>query len=334
MDKTAFITGITGQDGSYLAELLLEKGYNVIGGVRRTVCSEEEKYKNLKDCLDEYGPTERLKFVSCDVTDYASIREIIGKYDIDEVYNLAAQSHVGESFRTPISTVNINIGGVLNILEAIRNSNKDIRFYQASTSEIFGVNEKCPQNEETEFLPASPYAAAKLCSHHLVRIYRESYGIFACSGILFNHESPRRGENFVTRKITKAAARIKLGLQDKLELGNLDAYRDWGFAGDYVEAMWLMLQQDEPKDFVIASGETSSVREFLELVFKKAGLSVEEHVVINEAFFRPMEVPKLWGDPTRAENELGWTRKMTLKTLAIEMYEQDYEREEKKCSGL
>lgn len=320
--KTALITGVNGQDGSYLAEFLLEKNYRVIGTVRRTVCENNDKLKNNREALEKYAK-ENFILESCDVTDYASVSRIINDYRPCEVYNLAAQSHVGESFRTPVATMDINIGGTINILESIRLLDKNIKFYQASTSEIFGVNTKCPQDEETAFMPASPYAAAKLCSHHLVRIYRDSYDMFACSGILFNHESPRRGENFVTRKITKAAARIKLGLQDKLHLGNLEASRDWGFAGDYVKAMWLMLQQDEPQDFVISTGKTNTVQEFLDFVFKHAELDPKDHVVIDPRFWRPLEVPKLWGNSSKAKKLLGWEAKVSMEELAVMMYEND-----------
>lgn len=320
--KTALVTGVNGQDGSYLAEFLLEKSYRVIGAVRRTVCENNDKLKNNTEALEKYGK-ENFILESCDVTDSASVSRIINDYRPCEIYNLAAQSHVGESFRTPVATMDINIGGTINILESIKLLDKNIKFYQASTSEIFGVNTKCPQDEETAFMPASPYAAAKLCSHHLVRIYRDSYDMFACSGILFNHESPRRGENFVTRKITKAAARIKLGLQDKLHLGNLEASRDWGFAGDYVKAMWLMLQQNEPQDFVISTGKTNTVQEFLDFVFEYAGLDPKEHVVIDPRFWRPLEVPRLWGNSSKAKKLLGWEAEVSMKELAVMMYEND-----------
>ena len=326
MFKTAFITGVNGQDGSYLAELLLEKGYKVVGTIRRTVCDNENKTKNIKKVIQGCH-SDRFILEACDVTDSSSINRIIKEHQPCEIYNLAAQSHVGESFRTPMATMDINIAGTINILESIKLLDKSIKFYQASTSEIFGVNTKCPQSEETAFMPASPYAAAKLCSHHLVRIYRDSYGMFACSGILFNHESPRRGENFVTRKITKAAARIKLGLQDKLHLGNLEASRDWGFAGDYVKAMWLMLQQDEPQDFVISTGKTNTVQEFLDFVFKHAELDPKDHVVIDPRFWRPLEVPRLWGDSSKAKEVLGWEAEVKMEDLALMMYENDYEQQ-------
>jgi GDPmannose 4,6-dehydratase len=323
MDKVALVTGITGQDGSYLAELLISKGYTVVGTVRATISSDDERFKNLSAVID----SKNLIIESCDLCDYGAMDRIIRKYKPKEVYNLAAQSDVGESFKTPLATCSMNMLGVVNLLEVVRNSDPDIRMYQASTSEMFGDNTTTPQNEDTLFSPVSPYGVAKLAAHYMVRSYRSSYNMFAASGILFNHESPRRGENFVTRKITKAAARIKLGKQDKLELGNLDAFRDWGFAGDYVKAMWLILQQDVPDDFVIASGETHSVRELLELVFRHADLSVVEHVNTTSDLYRPTEVPKLWGDPSKAEEQLGWKRDMGFEDLIIHMYEEDLVRE-------
>ena len=323
MDKVALVTGITGQDGSYLAELLISKGYTVVGTVRATISSDDERFKNLSAVID----SKNLIIESCNLCDYGAMDRIIRKYKPKEVYNLAAQSDVGESFKTPLATCSMNMLGVVNLLEVVRNSDPDIRMYQASTSEMFGDNTTTPQNEDTLFSPVSPYGVAKLAAHYMVRSYRSSYNMFAASGILFNHESPRRGENFVTRKITKAAARIKLGKQDKLELGNLDAFRDWGFAGDYVKAMWLILQQDMPDDFVIASGETHSVRELLELVFRHADLSVVEHVNTTSDLYRPTEVPKLWGDPSKAEEQLGWKRDMGFEDLIIHMYEEDLVRE-------
>lgn len=323
MEKVALITGITGQDGSYLSELLLSKGYTVIGLVRRTVCKESDKLTNVSSIVGN----DRLILESGDVTDYSSIQRIISHYKPSEVYNLAAQSHVGESFKSPISTADINFIGCLNILESIRNTDVKIKFYQASTSEMYGDNINCPQNENTFFRPVSPYACAKLASHHLVGTYRKSYGIFACSGILFNHESPRRGENFVTRKITKAAARIKLGLQDELRLGNLEAQRDWGFAGDYVNAMYLMLQHSEADDYVVATGDTNSVQDFLNYTFEHAGLDPEKYVVIDPEFYRPCEVPRLWGDPSKAKRVLGWNPEVDFKELAIMMYESDFKKE-------
>ena len=327
MEKIALITGINGQDGSYLAELLLEKDYTVVGLLRRTVCEQQDKLKNLSNILDN----KRLILEEGDITDMSSIQNLISKHRPEEIYNLAAQSHVGQSFKSPISTMEINSAGALNILESIRNIDIKIKFYQASTSEMFGNNIKCPQNENTVFSPVSPYACAKLAAHHLVNTYRKSYGIFASAGILFNHESPRRGENFVTRKITKAAARIKLGLQDELRLGNLEAKRDWGFAGDYVKAMHLMLQHSEPDDYIIATGHANSVDDFLHYVFDYAGLNVADHVVIDPKFYRPCEVPKLWGDASKAKRILGWQPEISFKELAIMMYKYDLEKETK-CS--
>ena len=319
MNKTAIITGVTGQDGSYLAENLLHKGYRVIGTIRYTSNDTISKLKNINHLIDN----ENFTLEYCDVTDFSAVNNVIKKHNPDEVYNLAAQSHVGVSYHNPISTININISGTINFLESIRVNNSKIRFYQASTSEMFGTNTKCPQNEETLMLPISPYAAAKLCSHNLVNIYRDSYGLYACCGILFNHESERRGENFVTRKISKAAAAIKLGLQDKLYLGNIHSYRDWGHAREYVEAMYLMLQQDLPEDFVICSGETNSVEQFLKYVFDYAELDIEKHVVIDPNLYRPSEVPKLWGDYSKAQKKLGWSPSIKCKELAHIMYDYD-----------
>ena len=316
--KTAIITGVTGQDGSYLAELLLEKDYKVIGLKRRnsSICTsriDENCFKHKNFHMEYYN------FV-----DSGALYRLLKKYEPDEVYNLGAQSHVRVSFDVPEETVETVAMGTLRWLEAIRNFDPTIRFYQASSSEMFGDNPENPQNEETKFMPASPYACAKVFAHNLVRNYRESYGLHASCGILFNHESPRRGETFVTRKITLAAARIKKGLQSKLYLGNLDAKRDWGFAKDYVEAMWLMLQQEEPDDYVIATGETYSVKEFLHHVFERANLDVEKYVEIDERLFRPHEVPLLLGDATKAKEKLGWEPKTNLKELANLMFDADY----------
>jgi GDPmannose 4,6-dehydratase len=319
MNKIAIVTGITGQDGSYLAEILLNRGYKVVGTMRYTSGDNGSKFKNIENIINN----DNLILEYCDITDFAAVNTIIIEYKPNEVYNLAAQSHVGVSYKNPISTLNINISGTINFLESIRANDKNIKFYQASTSEMFGINTECPQNEETLMLPISPYAASKLCSHNLVQIYKNSYGIFACSGILFNHESERRGENFVTRKISKAAASIKLGLQDKLFLGNLNAYRDWGHAKEYVEAMYLMLQQNEPDDFVICTGETNSVKDFLNCVFDYAGLDVDAHVIIDPELYRPSEVPRLWGDYSKAEEKLGWKPKIRCKELAKIMYDHD-----------
>lgn len=315
--KTALITGVTGQDGSYLAELLLDKGYRVVGIKRRSslICT---------DRIDHLMSNENFILVYGNLIDAGNIYRTIIEYEPDEIYNLAAQSHVRVSFDTPEETTEIVAMGTLRILEAIRNLNKEIRFYQASSSEMFGDNPENPQNEDTRLMPASPYACAKVFGHGLVRNYRESYGIHASSGILFNHESPRRGETFVTRKITLAAARIKLGLQDKLYLGNLDAKRDWGFAGDYVEAMWLMLQQETPDDYVIATGRTHTVKEFLHEVFDYAGLDVNQYVEIDPRLFRPHEVPLLLGDSSKARKVLSWSPKVNFKNLCKMMYDADY----------
>ena len=315
--KTAIITGITGQDGSYLAELLLEKGYYVVGCKRRTSLICTERINTVYD-----HPNFKLEYF--DLNDVGNIYRILTEYKPDEFYNLAAQSHVRVSFDIPEHTVDGVAMGVLRILEAIRNILPTCKFYQASSSEMFGDNPEFPQSEETRLMPASPYACAKVFAHNLVRNYRQSYGLHASSGILFNHESPRRGETFVTRKITIAAARIKLGLQDKLYLGNLEAKRDWGFAGDYVEAMWLMLQQTTPDDYVIATGETHTVRAFLEEVFDYAGLNIENHVEIDERLYRPHEVPLLLGDCSKAYEKLKWQPKVKFKDLARMMYDNDY----------
>lgn len=322
-EKVAFITGINGQDGSYLAEYLLSKDYTVVGLERRTVSEIKDKRKNLENIL----ANDRLILEQGDITDFSSLMRIISYYKPREVYNLAAQSHVGASFKAPMSTSDINFNGCLNLLETIRMVDTKIKFYQASTSEMYGDNNKCPQNENTYFSPVSPYACSKLAAHHLVQTYRKSYNIHASSGILFNHESPRRGENFVTRKITKAAARIKLGLQDELRLGNLKAERDWGFAGDYVKAMYLMLKQDSPDDYVVATGVLNSVEGFLFNVFNHAGLNVNDHVVIDPKFYRPCEVPRLWGDAAKARRILGWSAKVSFKDLAVMMYESDLKKE-------
>jgi GDPmannose 4,6-dehydratase len=316
--KTALVTGVTGQDGSYLSELLLEKGYHVIGVKRRTslLCT---------DRIDKVFDHENFNMVYGNLHDSTSFYRILKEHSPDEIYNLAAQSHVRVSFDVPEETVDSIALGTLRLLEACRLIVPESKFYQASSSEMFGDNPIVPQNEKTRMTPASPYACAKLFSHNLIRNYRRGYGMHASSGILFNHESPRRGETFVTRKITMAAARIKLGLQDKLCLGNLDAKRDWGFAGDYVEAMWLMLQQEVPDDYVIATGETRTVREFLEKVFEISGLSIEKHVVIDERLFRPHEVPVLLGDPSKARKKLNWKPRVTFDEMVDMMYKTDLE---------
>jgi len=316
--KIAMITGITGQDGSYLAEFLLEKGYRVIGLKRRTSLLCTERINHIYN-----HPRFNMEYYS--LHDSGVFYRLLNKYQPGEVYNLAAQSHVRVSFDVPEETVETIAMGTLRMLEAIRNVDPSIRFYQASSSEMFGDNPNTPFNEESRFEPASPYACAKVFAHNLVRNYRISYGLHASSGILFNHESPRRGETFVTRKITLAAAKIKLGMQDKLFLGNLEAKRDWGYAGDYVRAMWGMLQQKEPDDYVIATGRSYSVRDFLHCVFDYAGLEVGKYVEISERLFRPHEVPYLLGDASKAKKQLGWQPEVSFDSLAKLMYRGDYE---------
>ena len=317
--KTALITGVTGQDGSYLAELLLDKGYRVVGLKRRTstICTERLNH------IFEH-PNFSMRYF--ELNDTGCMWRLLNEYKPDEIYNLAAQSHVRVSFEVPESTTDTIVMGTLRLLEAMRHTVPHARFYQASSSEMFGDNPESPQDESTALQPASPYACAKVYAHHIVRNYRESYGLHASSGILFNHESPRRGETFVTRKITMAAAKIKLGLQDKLYLGNLEAKRDWGYAGDYVKMMWLMLQQDKPDDYVIATGETHSVREFLEVVFSHAELDIDKYVEQDERLFRPHEVPLLLRDAKKAQDKLGWRPEVRFKELAIMMYESDLEK--------
>jgi GDPmannose 4,6-dehydratase len=314
--KVAIISGITGQDGSYLAELLLKKGYQVVGLKRRTSLLNTDR-------IDHIYEDSNFSLEYFDLNDTSCMYSLFIKYQPDEFYNLAAQSHVRVSFDIPEHTVDGAAIGTLRLLNALKQVSPHTKFYQASSSEMFGDNPEVPQNETTILQPASPYACAKVFSHHLIRNYREAYGLFLSSGILFNHESPRRGETFVTRKITLAAARIKLGLQDKLYLGNLDAKRDWGYAKDYVEAMWLMLQQKKSDDFVVATGETHTVREFLEEVFDHADLDIKKYVEIDERLFRPHEVPLLLGDPSKAKKLLKWEPKTKFKELAQIMFEED-----------
>jgi len=318
--KKALVTGITGQDGSYLAELLLEKGYEVWGLMRRSSSFHTGRIEHLYKDPHEHP---RLKLVYGDLTDGGNLSAIINEAEPDEVYNLGAQSHVRVSFDTPIYTVNTDALGTLRLLEAIRAGRKRPRFYQASSSEMFGKAVQIPQTERTPFYPRSPYGCAKVYSFWQTVNYREAYNLFACNGILFNHESPRRGETFVTRKITRAATRIKLGLQDKLYLGNLEAKRDWGFAGDFVKAMWLMLQQDKPDDYVIATGESHLVREFVEEVFDYLGLDWQKYVEIDPRYFRPTEVDLLQGDASKAKKILGWEPKIKFKELARLMTDAD-----------
>jgi GDPmannose 4,6-dehydratase len=318
LTKTALITGITGQDGSYLAELLLEKGYRVVGMTRRTSTDVHERIQHI---------FEDIEFVSGDLLDQTSITTIIETVRPDEVYNLAAQSFVPTSWSQPVLTGEFTALGVTRVLEAIRAVNPKIRFYQASSSEMFGKVQEVPQNEGTPFYPRSPYGVAKVYGHWITVNYRESYNMFAVSGILFNHESARRGKEFVTRKISDGVARIKLGLQKELLLGNLDAQRDWGFAGDYVRAMWMMLQQDHPDDYVIATGRTHSVRDFCRIAFECAGLgSYEDYVRMDPRFMRPAEVDMLIGDPGKAHRVLGWKPEVTFEQLVELMVQADLER--------
>jgi GDPmannose 4,6-dehydratase len=318
--KKALITGITGQDGSYLAELLLKKDYHIWGIMRRSSSFHTGRIDHLyKDPHEQ----SQLRLIYGDLTDGGNLSSIINEIKPDEVYNLGAQSHVRVSFDMPIYTVNTDGLGTLRLLEAIRTSHKSVKFYQASSSEMYGKVAEIPQTEKTPFYPRSPYGCAKAYSFWQTVNYREAYGLFGCNGILFNHESPRRGETFVTRKITQAATRIKLGLQDKLYLGNLDAKRDWGYAGDYVEAMWLMLQQDKPDDYVIATGESHSVREFVEEVFGYLDLDWQKYVEIDERYFRPSEVDILLGDAGKAKKNLKWKPKVTFKELAKMMTDAD-----------
>jgi GDPmannose 4,6-dehydratase len=321
MAKRALITGITGQDGSYLTELLLEKGYVVHGLIRRSSTFGTERIDHLYQAPQN---AERLFLHYGDLTDGAGLRQVLSKCVPHEIYNLGAQSHVRVSFDQPVYTAQADAVGTLRMLEAIRDLGLGTRFYQASSSEMFGKVVETPQKETTPFHPRSPYACSKVYSYWQTVNYREAYGLFAVNGILFNHESPRRGETFVTRKITRAATRIKEGLQDRLYLGNLDAKRDWGFAGDYVEAMWRMLQQDEPEDFVVATGETYSVREFLEETFSLLDLDWKNYVEIDKRYIRPAEVDLLLGDATKAREKLGWEPKVNFKELVKMMVEADW----------
>lgn len=331
--KNALITGITGQDGSYLAELLLERGYTVYGIMRRKSVVDYGNVDHIKD---------KINFIYADMTDIVSLINAMRISQAEEVYNLAAQSFVATSWEQPILTADIDALGVTNLLEAIRTIKPNARFYQASTSEMFGLVQEMPQKETTPFYPRSPYGVAKLYGHWLTKNYRESYGMYACSGILFNHESERRGKEFVTRKITDAVARIKFGIQDHLELGNMDAKRDWGHSKDYVKAMWLMLQQEIPDDYVIATNETRTVREFVEIAFKHAGMEIKWNgsgideigidaatgktvVKVNPNYFRPAEVEVLLGDPSKAEQVLGWKREISFSELVERMVRNDME---------
>jgi len=318
--KKALITGITGQDGSYLAELLLGKGYQVHGLIRRSSTFNTSRIDHLFQDPHEKGV--KLHLHHGDITDGVGLANLIREIEPEEIYNLAAQSHVKVSFEVPDFTAQVDAVGTIRLLEAIRASKIDTRFYQASTSELFGSTPP-PQSELSPFAPQSPYAAAKLYSYWVVRNYREAYGMHATNGILFNHESPRRGETFVTRKITMAAARIKLGLKDKLYLGNLDAVRDWGYAKEYVESMWLMLQQDKPSDYVVATGVGATVKEFAEASFARVGLNWQDHIEVDQKYIRPTEVDALIGDPSKATKELKWKAKTHWKELAELMVDAD-----------
>jgi GDPmannose 4,6-dehydratase len=315
--KKAFITGITGQDGSYLAESLLEKGYAIYGMVRR---SSSQHFGRIHHILD------RVELIEGDLTDQSSLDDAVKTIAPDEIYNLASQSFVPTSWNQPVLTTDVTGAGVTRMLEAIRKHKPDAKFYQASTSEMFGKVQETPQNERTPFYPRSPYGVAKVYAHWITINYRESYNLFACSGICFNHESPRRGLEFISRKVTDGVARIKLGLADTLRLGNLEARRDWGFAGDYVEAMWLMLQQDHPQDFVIATGQSHSVRDLVETAFGYVGLPVDPYVVVDPKLFRPAEVDILVGDASKAKTTLGWTPTLSFDEMIGMMVEADLKR--------
>ncbi|MEK6958774.1 MAG: GDP-mannose 4,6-dehydratase [archaeon] len=330
VQKKAIITGITGQDGSYLAELLLSKGYEVYGIIRRSSSFNTGRIDHIyKDPHEK----PKLHLIYGDLSDSSSIGKVVRDVQPDEFYNLGAQSHVRVSFDEPEYTCDITGLGVLRCLEAIRSFSPQTKFYQASSSEMFGKVQEPIQSETTPFYPRSPYGCSKVFGYWITRNYRESYNIFACNGILFNHESPRRGETFVTRKITKAIAKIKLGLQDKLYLGNLDAKRDWGYAKEYVEAMWLMLQQKEPEDYVVATGETHSVKEFLEEAFSYAGLDWKKYVKIDQRYMRPAEVDLLIGDPSKAKKKMGWAPKTTFKQLVKLMVDSDMAEVEREVNG-
>ena len=314
MTKTALITGITGQDGSYLAEFLLEQGYRVVGMIRRSSTVTFGRIEHIQD---------RITLAHGDLLDQTSLNDIMGEYKPDEIYNLAAQSFVPVSWKQPVLTGEFTALGVTRMLEAMRSMVPEARFYQASSSEMFGKVREVPQNEQTPFYPRSPYGVAKVYGHWITINYRESYDLFACSGILFNHESPRRGLEFVTRKVTHGVAQIKLGLAQELHLGNLESRRDWGFAGDYVKAMWMMLQQDQPDDYVVGMGETHSVRELCKVAFDYAGLNWEDYVVSDPAFYRPAEVDLLVSDPSKARKELGWEAEVSFEGLIQMMVDAD-----------
>ena len=325
MSKRAFITGVTGQDGSYLVDLLISKDYEVHGLIRQSTQFTPDRWGHLKSAM----LSKKLEVHHGDLMDASGMRSMLETIQPDEVYNLAAQSHVGISFEQPVNTSEVTALGTLNLLDAIKRSKLNCKFYQASSSEMFGKVRSTPQNEATPFHPRSPYGCAKVYAHYITQNYRESYDMFACSGILFNHESERRGENFVTRKITRAVGRIKVGLQDELRMGNTSALRDWGYAPEYVEAMWLMLQQNKPDDYVIGTGTQHSVQEFIDEAFAIAGLDKEKYVKIDQKFMRPSEVDTLIGDITKAKEVLGWTPQVDFKLLVKKMVEHDISLAEK-----
>ena len=318
--STALITGITGQDGFYLAKFLLEKNYNVHGTLRRSSTFNTSRIDGL---ISEYREKNKLTLHYSDLLDSSSLNNLINSIEPDEVYNLAAQSHVAVSFENPIYTTEVRNLGSISLLEAIKHSNKKIKFYQASSSEMFGGGSKKKLNEDSSFEPKSPYAASKVFAHNITKLYRESYDLFCANGILFNHESPFRGETFVTRKITRAVGRIHLGIQNKLTLGNLEASRDWGFAGDYIKAMWMMLQHNESDDWVVATGETYTVKQFAEAAFKYVDLDYEKYIQTSQKYFRPNEVDYLLGDPTKIKNKLSWENETSFNDLVKMMVDSD-----------
>ena len=320
MVKKAFLTGITGQDGYYLSKLLLDNDYEVHGTIRRASTINTSR---IDDLISEYSNSNQLILHYSDLTDSTSLSNLLTSIKPDEIYNLGAQSHVSVSFKNPMYTSEVSTIGPITLLEAVKNADKEIKFYQASSSEMYGGKDKIKLNEESIFDPKSPYAVAKVFAHNMNKIYRESYGLFGVNGILFNHESPLRGETFVTRKITRALGRIKLGLQKSLTLGNLDAVRDWGFSGDYVEGMWMMMQHSQPDDWVLATGETHTVREFLEIAFSYQDLDWNDYVKQSEKYFRPNEVDHLLGDPSKAKKELNWVPKTSFEELVKMMVDSD-----------
>jgi len=320
MVKKAFLTGITGQDGYYLSKLLLDNDYEVHGTIRRASTINTSRIDNL---ISKYSDSNQLILHYSDLTDSTSLSNLLTSIKPDEIYNLGAQSHVSVSFKNPMYTSEVSTIGPITLLEAVKNADKEIKFYQASSSEMYGGKDKIKLNEESIFDPKSPYAVAKVFAHNMNKIYRESYGLFGVNGILFNHESPLRGETFVTRKITRALGRIKLGLQKSLTLGNLDAVRDWGFSGDYVEGMWMMMQHSQPDDWVLATGETHTVREFLEIAFSYQDLDWNDYVKQSEKYFRPNEVDHLLGDPSKAKKELNWVPKTSFEELVKMMVDSD-----------